>query len=244
MVGIGPGGALDRTRRAEKAIASSNVIVGYSHYLRHIADLTKGKEIISSGMTQEVERCEAALVRAGQGEVVSLISSGDPGIYGMAGLAIELATAKGISVPVEIIPGVTSANAAAARLGAPLMLDYATISLSNLLVPWETIVTRLEAVASADLVVALYNPRSKKRTKQLEEAAEILLKYRSGRTPVGIATAVGMEDERIVLSDLDHFLENEIGMRTVVIIGNQSSKRLDGWFITPRGYKLEGQGRG
>lgn len=239
MVGIGPGGPLDRTHRAEEAVAKSRVVVGYRHYLKLIADLTIGKEIISSGMTQEVERCEAALIRASQGEIVALISSGDPGVYGMAGLAIELSAAKAISVPIEIVPGVTSANAAAAKLGAPLMLDYATISLSNLLVPWETILIRLEAVAAADLVVALYNPRSKQRTQQLEEAARIFRKYRSGSTPVGIGTAVGTGDERIVLSDLDRFLENEIDMRSIVLIGNQSSKRLDGWFITPRGYKLE-----
>ena len=135
MVGIGPGEPLDRTRRAEEAIAQSNVVVGYRRYLELIADLTAGKELIASGMTQEVERCRQALVRAQQGEIVALISSGDPGIYGMAGLAIELAAAEGFKIPLEIIPGVTSANAAAGKLGAPLMLDYAAISLSDLLVP-------------------------------------------------------------------------------------------------------------
>jgi len=213
-------------------------VVGYTRYLGLIADLTKGKKVISSGMTREVERCRAALVHARKGEVVALISSGDPGVYGMAGLAIELAGAKGITVPIEIIPGVTSANAAAARLGAPLMLDYATISLSDLLVPWEKIRTRLEAVAAADLVAALYNARSKKRMGQLEEAAAIFRKYRPGTTPVGIATSVSTGDERIVRSDLDHFLEEEIGMRSIVLVGNHSSKYLNGWFITPRGYRV------
>ena len=213
-------------------------MVGYTRYLQLVADLTKGKKVISSGMTREVERCQAALARARQGEVVALISSGDPGVYGMAGLAIELAGAEGMTVPIEIIPGVTSANAAAARLGAPLMLDYATISLSDLLVPWEKIYARLEAVAAADLVVALYNARSQKRTNQLEEAAAIFRKYRPGTTPVGIATSVSTGEERIVRSDLDHFLKEEIGMRSIVLVGNHSSKYLDGWFITPRGYRV------
>jgi precorrin-3B C17-methyltransferase len=238
VVGIGPGEPLDRTRRAEEAIAQCKVVVGYRRYLELIADLTEGKEIIASGMSQEVERCQQALARAQGGEIVALISSGDPGIYGMAGLAIELAAAGGFKIPMEIIPGVTSANAAAGKLGAPLMLDYAAISLSDLLVPWEIIRKRLEAVAEADLVVALYNPRSKKRTKQLEEAAAILLKYRPGTTPVGIGTAVGTNEERMIRTDLDHFLKEKVGMRSIVLVGNRSSKWVDGWFITPRGYRI------
>ena len=238
MVGIGPGSVLNRTRYAEAVIAESEVIVGYTLYLKLIEDLTRGKEIIASGMTQEAERCRAALSRAQEGKVVTLVSSGDPGIYGMAGLAIEMAASEGIDVPMEIIPGVTSASAAAARLGAPLMLDFAAISLSDLLVPWETIRGRLEAVASADLVAALYNPRSRKRTRQLQEAARIFGSHRPGNTPVGIATALDTKDERIVISDLDHFLDEEINMRSIVIIGNRSSRCVNGRFITPRGYTL------
>ncbi len=238
MVGIGPGGPADRTRRAEAAIAASGVVAGYKRYLDLIEDLTAGKELISSGMTKERERCRAALERAEQGATVSLVSSGDSGIYGMAGLAVELAASEGKDVSIEIVPGVTAATATAAALGAPLMLDFACISLSDLLVPWESIRQRLEAVASADLVVALYNPRSKKRTEQLEKAASIFLKYRPGSTPVGVGTAVGTEDERIVLSDLDSFLNLEITMRSIVVIGNRSSKIIDGFFITPRGYTV------
>lgn len=238
MVGIGPGGPADRTRRAEAAIAASTVVAGYKRYLDLIADLTDGKELISSGMTKERERCRAALQRAEEGSVVALVSSGDAGIYGMAGLAVELASSEGRHVSIEIVPGVTAATATAAALGAPLMLDFACISLSDLLVPWDSIKRRLEAVASADLVVALYNPRSKKRTQQLEEAAAIFLKYRSGHTPVGVGTAVGTEEQRIVLSDLDRFLALEITMRSIVVIGNRSSKIVDGFFITPRGYSV------
>jgi len=238
VVGIGPGGKPDRTRRAEEAIAASTVVVGYTKYLQDIADLTAGKDLLASGMTQEVERCRRALARAAEGATVALVSSGDPGVYGMAGLALELAAREGSDIPIEIVPGVSAANAAAARLGAPLMLDFAVISLSDLLVPWPVIRRRLEAVAAADLVVALYNPRSKKRTRQLEEAASILRARRPSGTPVGIATAVGSGDERIVLSTLGRFLECEIGMRSVVIVGNRSSKVVRGWFVTPRGYDV------
>lgn len=238
VVGIGPGGPLDRTRRAEMAIAESRVVVGYTRYLDLIRDLLAGKETIATGMTHEVERCRAALRRAEEGKVVALVSSGDPGIYGMASLAIELSRAEGVSVPIEIVPGVSAASAAAARLGAPLALDFACISLSDLLVPWETIRMRLEAVAAADLVTALYNPRSERRVRHILEAARIFRRHRPGTTPVGIGTAVGTPEERIVLSDLDRFLEEEIGMQSVVLIGNRSSKVIDGWFVTPRGYKV------
>jgi precorrin-3B C17-methyltransferase len=238
VVGLGPGGPQDRTRRAEEAIAASSVIIGYSRYLDLIADLTGGKEVIASGMMREVERCRTALDRASRGDTVSLVSSGDPGIYGMAGLVIELAATLENPPPIEIVPGVSSANAAAARLGAPLMLDYAVISLSDLLVPWETICERLECVAAADLVVALYNPRSKKRRTQIEDAAAIMGKHRPCTTPVGIATAVGTDDETIIVTDLEHFLAYDINMRTVIIIGNRSSKDVLGRFITPRGYRV------
>jgi precorrin-3B C17-methyltransferase len=238
VVGIGPGGPLDRTRRAEAAIAASGVIVGYTRYLELIADLTSNKKLVSSGMRQETERCRKALEEARSGETVALISSGDPGIYGMAGLALELNDSENFAVPLEIVPGLTAGGAAAARLGAPLMLDYATISLSDLLVPWETIRKRLEAVAAADLVTVLYNPRSKKRVKQLDEAVAIFTRHRPGTTPVGVGTAVGTTEEQIILTDLDHVLSQEIGMRSLLIIGNSSSKKLLNWFVTPRGYKV------
>jgi len=236
VVGIGPGGPLDRTRRAEEAIAKSSVVAGYTRYMELIRDLTEGKERIATGMTRELERCRMALARAAEGEIVSLVSSGDPGVYGMAGLVLELAASERIAVPIEIIPGVSAANSLAARLGAPLMCDFATLSLSDLLVPWETIRGRLEAVAACDLVVAIYNPRSQKRTRQLDEAAVIFRRHRPGTTPVGVGTAVGSPEEEILLSDLDHFLELPIAMRSVIIIGNRSTKRIAEWFVTPRGY--------
>ncbi len=239
MVGIGPGGPLDRTERAVKTIEQCQVIAGYRLYLDLISDLTAGKELISTGMTREVDRTRAALDRAAAGAIVALVSSGDPGIYGMAGLALEMSAQYKVPPAIEVVPGITSASAVAARLGAPLMLDYAVISLSDLLVPWSSIVERLEAVAAADLVVALYNPRSKKRTGQLVQAQRIFLKHRPGSTPVGIGSAVGTAEERVALSDLDHFPDLAIDMRSTVIIGNKSSKVEKGWFVTPRGYHVE-----
>jgi precorrin-3B C17-methyltransferase len=236
VVGIGPGGELDRTRRAEEAIAKSTVVAGYTRYMALVSDLTEGKEVIATGMTREAERCRLALRRAAAGQTVSLVSSGDPGVYGMAGLVLEIAASEGMSVPIEIVPGVTAASALAARLGAPLMCDFAVLSMSDLLVPWNTIRERLEAVAAADLVAAIYNPRSQKRTRQLAEAAAIFRRHRPGTTPVGVGTAVGAPEEEIILSDLDHFLDLAIAMRSVVIIGNRSSKRISEWFVTPRGY--------
>ena len=238
VVGIGPGGPLDRTGRAVEAIAASNCIVGYTRYVELISDLTAGKELIATGMTREKERCRLALARAQAGKTVALISSGDPGVYGMAGLVLELAASEGIAVPIEIVPGVTAASALAARLGAPLVCDFAVVSLSDLLVPWEQIRRRLEAVAAADLVVAIYNPRSQKRTRQLAEAAAIFRRHRPGTTPVGIGTALGSPEEQILLSDLDRFLTLPIAMRSVVIVGNSSTKRIAEWLVTPRGYEV------
>jgi precorrin-3B C17-methyltransferase len=189
-------------------------------------------------MTREEERVQAAIEHAKQGEIVAIISSGDAGVYGMAGLAIEMAHHLAPGLSIEIIPGISAANSAAAALGAPLMLDYAVISLSDLLVPWEQIRGRLEAVAAADMVVALYNPRSTKRVTQLEEAVAIFLKHRPGSTPVGIGTAISSPDQRLVMTDLGSLLTQDVNMRSIVIIGNTQSKVIDGHFVTPRGYQL------
>lgn len=244
MVGIGPGGKEHRTLRCESAIREAQVVAGYTTYIELITDLLDGKRLISTGMTREVERVRAALKEAAAGQVVALVSSGDPGIYGMAGLALEMNAAEKFDVAIEIIPGLSAANMANAALGAPLMLDFATISLSNLLVSWDQILRRLEAVAAADLVVALYNPKSKGRTTQIQEAADIFLKMRPKTTPVAVVTAAGCDDQTIQLSTLGEFLACEIGMRSVVIIGNSTTKLLPdaisgrNWMLTPRGYEL------
>ena len=238
MVGVGPGDPLDRTRRAEQAIRRSEVVAGYHAYVEMIADLTAGKEVLATGMAQEVERCEVALRRAAEGVVVSLVSSGDPGVYGMAGLVLQQSAVLGIDVPIEIIPGISAAGAAAAKLGAPLMLDFACISLSDLLVSWDQIAVRLEAVACADLAVALYNPRSRTRIHPMEDAATIFRRYRAPSTLVGIATALGSPNEQIVMSDLDHFTTEEIGMRSTVLIGSSTTRLINNRMVTPRGYRF------
>jgi precorrin-3B C17-methyltransferase len=189
-------------------------------------------------MRQEVERCRYALERAADGTVVSLISSGDPGVYGMAGLAIELAAAEGLAVPIEVVPGVTAATAAAAVLGAPLMLDFAVISLSDLLVPWETIRHRLDCVARADMTVVLYNPRSKRRIRQLDEAVEIFRQHRPAETPVGIVTSASTSEQTLVVTDLDHLRQRKVTMLSTVIVGSNATKIIDGWLVTSRGYRL------
>jgi precorrin-3B C17-methyltransferase len=220
------------------AIAQSRVVVGYAPYLESISDLIAGKDRFSSGMTHEEERCRRAIKLARDGETVSLVSSGDAGVYGMAGLVIEMARKITPDIAIEIVPGISAANAAAAAMGAPLMLDYAVISLSDLLVPWEMIRRRLEAMAAADLVTALYNPRSKKRVRHLSEAVEIFLRHRPEDTPAGVGTAVSTDDEKIEITTLGNILSLEVGMRSIVIIGNTHSRRLGHWFVTPRGYRL------
>ncbi len=213
-------------------------MVGYTKYVDLVSDLVEGKEVISTGMTKEAERCQEAIRRAENGETVALISSGDPGVYGMAGLAIELASLNQTDISIEVIPGVSAANSAAARLGAPLALDFAVISLSDLLVEWSMIRKRLMAAAESGMVTVLYNPKSKKRVKQIEEAIAIFRKYRPDNTPVGICDSISLEDEKITITDLGSTLEQEIGMRTTVIIGNDDSRVINGRFVNPRGYKI------
>jgi len=238
VVGLGPGDPLDRTPRAENAIRASEVVYGYTTYCEQIEDLTAGKEVVASGMRRERERCLQAVKRAGTGATVALVSSGDAGVYGMAGPALEAAAAHDFPVPVEIVPGVSAAAAAAAKLGAPLMLDYACISLSDLLVPWAAIEKRLAAVLAADMVVALYNPRSKTRVEPFDRAVELALHHRDGTTPVGVAREIGREGESIRVVRLDRLHEETVDMRTVVIIGNAETRRIGPWMVEPRGYGL------
>ncbi len=214
----------------------SDVIVGYKTYLDLIPEYLKGKEVIASQMMKEVDRCRKSLELAVEGKTVALVCGGDPGIYAMAGLVFEMAKENGFDCRIEIIPGIAAVNGCAARLGAPLMHDFAAVSLSNLLTPMELIEKRLEAVASADFVLAIYNPKSKKRTEQIERAREILLKYRDPQTPVGIVTAATRENETITLTTLDKMLECEIGMQSTVMVGNSQTYIWNEKMITPRGY--------
>lgn len=238
LVGLGTGNPLDFTPRAVKALEESSAVAGYHKYIEYVEHLVEGKKIIASGMRKEVDRCKAAVDEAMKGETVTVVSSGDAGVYGMAGLVLEIIAAEKLDLEAELVPGITAATAAASRVGAPFMLDFAVISLSDLLQDWAVITKRLEAAASADFAVALYNPKSIKRTSQIEFAAETFRKHRPGTTPVAICTAVGREDEKIVLSDLDNFLNEEINMFSIVLIGNSTSVIDNGWIITPRGYSV------
>lgn len=237
VVGIGPG-ALDlMAPKALAALQQAEVIVGYRTYLDLVDTCFNPKaEIISSAMMQEVDRCRKALELAEAGRDVALVCGGDPGIYAMAGLVFELAKNQGNTCFIEVIPGIAALNACAAVLGAPLMHDFAAISLSDLLTPWELIEKRLEAAASADFVIVLYNPKSKKRTSQIERAREIFLAHRAADTPVGIVHAASREDETMQLCTLANMLDASIGMQTTVTIGNSQTFFWENRMITPRGY--------
>ncbi len=233
VVGIGPGKKADVTFRAYEAMEKSDIIIGYKTYMDLIKEYYPGKEMKNSPMTKEVDRCIEVLKLAKEGKNVALISSGDAGVYGMAGIMLEIADGE---VEVEIVPGVTATNAAAAIVGAPVMHDYVTVSLSNLLTDWELIKKRLELAAQGDFVVSIYNPKSRGRVTQIEEAREIMLKYKPKTTPVAIVRNAGREDEEHVVTTLDEMLNHEINMLTIVIIGNANTFIKDGKMITPRGY--------
>ena len=243
IIGTGPGALTHLTTAAQQALAESTVIIGFSSYIELIRPLLTGKEIVSTGMMQEVERCREAIRRAQAGESVALVSGGDAGIYGMAGLVLELLEndlAADNSIPppdVLVIPGISAIQAAASVLGAPLMHDFAVISLSDLLTPWELIKTRLEAAARADFVVVIFNPRSKTRITQIQEAQRILLTARPPQTPAGIVRNACREGEDVIVTTLGDLLTHEIDMSSIVFIGNSSSfVDRQGRMVTPRGY--------
>ena len=239
VVGIGPGNTSLLTLKAQKIIEESQVIIGYSTYIRLIDDLIKDKEVISYGMTQEVERAKYAIKRALSGDNVSLISGGDPGVYGMAGVVLQLLDKEEDRIKIEIIPGVTAASSCAALLGAPLMHDFVVISLSDILTDSKLIEQRIELAARGDFVIVFYNPKSKKRVRPLKRAWEILMKYRSGNTIVGIVRNAQRENEEVVITALKNMLlSNKIDMRTIIIVGNSKTYTKGKFMITPRGYGL------
>lgn len=236
VVGSGPAGPDLLTPWALAKIAAADIVIGYETYLKLISEILAAKKVLSYRMTEEVERAKAAISYAKQGLKVVVISGGDPGVYGMAGPLLELAAVDGLKV--EVVPGITAATAAASRLGAPLMHDFAVISLSDRLTPWEKINKRLELAAEADLILVIYNPRSQARTTLIDRARDIILKYRSLQTPVGIVGGAFRADETIIISDLQHFLEFTIDMTTTIIVGNSQTKVAGDRMVTPRGYQL------
>ncbi|KKM13087.1 cobalt-precorrin-3B C(17)-methyltransferase [Clostridiales bacterium PH28_bin88] len=226
------------TFRAHRALREAEVVVGYHTYLQLLGDLLAGKEVIGSGMTREQERCRSAVDLALAGKRVAVVSSGDPGVYGMAGVVLEIVHHLGVAeeLDLEVIPGVTAATAAAASLGAPLMHDFATISLSDLLTPWEVIRRRVELAAQADYVLAIYNPKSKKRVRQVLEVQELVLRYRVPDTPVGLVRNASRQGEEVTFSTLARFTELPIDMFSLVIVGNSGTRVLGQHLVTPRGY--------
>jgi len=244
LVGIGPGSTEHMTGRARAAIAEADTIIGYVTYIKLVADLIEGKEIIRKSMTEELDRAIEALDRAREGKKVALISSGDAGVYGMAGPTFEVLFQAGWTPPadgeegieVEIVPGASALNSCAARVGAPLTHDFCAISLSDLLTPWPTIARRLDAAAMADFVVALYNPKSGRRTRQIVEAQRLFLRHRRPDTPVAIVKSAYRRRERIEFTTLDAMCEADIGMLSTVLIGNSNTVVQHGLMVTPRGY--------
>lgn len=242
IIGFGPGSFDHITQRAREAIEECEVILGYTTYVDLIRGLLREEQtVIQAGMTEEVGRAQEAVRQAEKGKTVGVISSGDAGVYGMAGLVYEVLMEQGWTekegIGVEVIPGISAINSCASLLGAPIMHDSCTISLSDHLTPWELIAKRVEAAGQADFVIALYNPKSGRRTRQIEETQRILLKYRSPDTPVGLVKSAYRDRQTVVITDLAHMLDHEIGMLTTVIIGNNSTRLYDGKIITPRGYQ-------
>jgi precorrin-3B C17-methyltransferase len=242
VVGVGPGHHDHMTFRAKQVIEESEIIVGYETYVDLVEDLIAGKQVYRYAMTQEVDRANQAIEFAESGKVVSLVSSGDPGIYGMIGLIYEILAEKGWSkedgIYVECVPGVSSLNSCAALVGSPLMTDFAVVSMSDLLVPWDMIVKRVEAAALGDFVTVIYNPASKKRVHQLKDTRDIFMRFRKPETPVAIVKGAFRESQEVVVTTLDKMLDHQdkLGMITTVIVGNSATFNYKGMMINPRGY--------
>jgi precorrin-3B C17-methyltransferase len=247
VVSLGPGFPEYIIPQAQAALASAQVVVGYQTYIELVRPLLTHQEVVATGMKAEVKRCGLALDRAKGGAWVALVSSGDAGIYGMAGLVLEMCAAHGLKVGppdaagevdfhLEVIPGIPALAAGAALLGAPLMHDFVAISLSDLLTPWETIQKRLELAAQGDFVIVLYNPKSKKRDWQLGAVRELLLRHKGPDTPVGIVSRAMRQGQATTVTTLAEMLQAEVDMQTIVIIGNSQTYAYGPYMITPRGY--------
>lgn len=244
VVGIGPGAAEHATPAALAAIDDSDVVVGYVTYIKLVQKILgerlSAKEVVKTGMTEEIARARAAVERARAGARVCLVSSGDAGVYGMAGLVFEVLNEigwkRGEPPELRLVPGMTALNSCASLVGAPLGHDFCAISLSDLLTPWPVIERRLEAAAAADFVIGLYNPASGRRTRPVVAAQAILRRHRAGTTPVALVKSAYRKLQKVVLTDLDSFLDYEIGMLTTVLVGASSTFVFEGYMVTPRGY--------
>lgn len=236
VIGLGPGGVDQMTPRALKALGNSDVIAGYDLYIKLIEPYIAGKTILSTPMKKETDRCRMAMEEALKGKTVAMVSSGDSGVYGMAGLMHEVCR-EHPEIEIEVIPGITAACAGAAVLGAPLIHDFAVISLSDLLTPWETIEKRLLLASEADFVICLYNPSSFKRADYLQKACRLMLRHKSGDTPCGTVRNIGREGEIGSIYTLDELQNVGTDMFTTVIVGNSQTQVINGKLVTPRGYQ-------
>lgn len=236
VVGIGPGKHEGMTLEAIEACRQSDVIVGYHVYVDLVKENFQDKEYFTTPMTQEIDRCKQAFLYAAQGRTVAMICSGDAGVYGMSGLILELGEAFP-EVEVEVIAGVTAALSGAAVLGAPLVHDFAVISLSDLMTPWEKIEKRLKLAAQADFVIVLYNPSSKKRSDYLSRACQIIRQYQSGDTVCGYVENIGREGQQALICTLEELQSRQVNMFTTVFIGNSQTRQIGQKMVTPRGYE-------
>lgn len=237
VVGIGPGKYEKMTIQAAKVLESCDVIVGYTVYVDLVKEHFAGKEFLTTPMKQEVKRCEMAFEEAMKGKTVAMICSGDAGVYGMAGLMLEIGT-RYPECQVEVVAGVTAALGGAAVLGAPLIHDFALISLSDLLTPWEKIEKRLLCAAEADFVICLYNPSSRKRHDYLQKACDLMLIYKAPETVCGLVSNIGREGELMQLMTLEELRDMQVDMFTTVFVGNSQTMVVDGRMVTPRGYNM------
>ncbi len=238
VVGFGPGGREHMTFKAAEVIENADVVTGYTTYVNMIKPYFPDKTYKATGMMKEVDRCKMAIEDAMSGMDVAMISSGDSGIYGMAGIIYQLADEMKADIEIDTVPGITAASTAASVLGAPLMHDLAIISLSDLMTPIDLIMKRVDCAGQGDMIVCLYNPKSKGRTEYLNQTQQILLKYRSADTPVGIVRNAGREDEHKEITTLGDLDKAEVDMFCMVIIGNSQTYVANGRMITPRGYRI------
>lgn len=236
-VGFGPGGYEHMTQKAIDVIKNADIVTGYTTYVDMLKEYFPEKEYVSTPMTKEMDRCRMAVELAGEGKTVAMVSSGDSGIYGMAGILLEIKNEMKSDVEIETVPGVTAASAAASVLGAPLMHDFTVISLSDLMTPFNRILKRVDCAGQGDFIVCLYNPKSKKRADYVEKAADILMIYRDPDTPAGVVRNAGRADESSYITTLGELKEAPIDMFSIVIIGNSNTYVKDGKMITPRGYE-------
>lgn len=238
VVGFGPGGKEHMTLKAVNVIENADIVTGYTTYIDILKEYFPNKNYIATPMMREVERCKIAVEEAMKNKTVAMVSSGDSGIYGMAGIIYQVAEELNAEIEIETVPGVTAASSAASVLGAPLMHDLSIISLSDLMTPLDLIMKRVDCAGIGDMIVCLYNPKSKKRTDYLEQAADILMKYRKPETPVGIVRNAGRKDESKLITTLGELKTADVDMFCIVIIGNSQTYTSNGRMITPRGYNI------